>query len=197
MENQILKINTGVPSPFKMAIFDILKIVQEHDPSLKTPCVSFEFIDPKVNPIWLASTMFSTMFKNGGVGLSANQVGHPWRVFVMGIDDNNKQVFFNPTIVSRSDDNEDAVEGCLSFPHLYLSVNRPKSVTIRYQHVNGEFREETYTGTTARIICHEMDHLDGITMADKVSRMSLYIARNKQKLSKKIESRRGHKNVRK
>lgn len=159
---------------------EIYKLVKETDPILREPTVDFDFDNPPMDALYLASSLFETMFENRGIGLSANQVGLPYRVFVVGFEKENKQVFFNPRIIETSLEKTVLDEGCLSFPHLYLKVNRPASVTVEYQHVSGERKKDTFHGLTARVILHEYDHMEGKTMLDNVGKTAIMMAREKR-----------------
>src|SRR5262245_28920215 len=106
MENKILTINTEsvLKQPTIAAkLFEIYNLVKENDPILKQVAKPFDFANPPVSPIYLSHSLFETMFKNKGIGLAAPQVGIPYRVFVMGGDKDNKQVFFNPMIIEFSE----------------------------------------------------------------------------------------------
>lgn len=185
--DQIIKINTGEKATVIQPM-TLLSLVSETNSFLNTPCLPFDFANVPMNPVELANSLFTTMFKNKGIGLTANQVGLAWAVFVVGSDDKNKQVFFNPHIIEVSPEEELADEGCLSFPHLYFKVKRPRWVKLGFQHVNGEQREHTFMGITARIILHEMDHILGKTMVQAVGKTTLAMAKEKRrKLLKKME----------
>lgn len=160
---------------------EIYKLVKETDPILRQPTVDFDFSNPQMDAAYLASSLFETMFENKGIGLSANQIGLPYRVFVVGFEKENKQVFFNPRIVEASLEQVVLDEGCLSFPQLYLKVKRPSWVTVEYQHVNGEQKRDTFHGLTARVILHEYDHMEGKTMLDNVGKTAIMMAREKRK----------------
>ena len=92
IENGMIKINTVAQT---IRPYEIYKLVSSNDPILKHVCKPFDFSDPPENPVHLASSMFETMFENKGLGLSAPQIGKPYRVFVIGYDNSNKQVFFH------------------------------------------------------------------------------------------------------
>tara|TARA_B100001113_G_scaffold317948_1_gene285665 strand:- start:263 stop:823 length:561 start_codon:yes stop_codon:yes gene_type:complete len=148
------------------------------DPSLtKVPSeVDIEKEDLKQ----LKKDLIESMVFYGGVGLSANQVGIDKKFFVMGSTLTEKdeekvfeKSFFNPVIISVSDDKESQKEGCLSFPGLWLMVNRPSSCTIKYINSDKEEIVETYEGVSARVILHEYDHMLGANFTQRVSRLKL------------------------
>lgn len=146
----------------------ILPLIAEDDPFLKQTCEKYDFDNKFISPITLAQSLILSMKAYGGVGLSAIQVGYPLRVFVVGYEDQN-QVFFNPEIVSTSVEKTKMKEGCISYPFCYALVERPEKIRIRFQNEKAEWQEKDFSGYTARIIQHEYDHLDGITLPDKVS----------------------------
>lgn len=182
--NQMITIDTS----YGIRKHEIYNLVPKTHPLLREPTVDFDFVNPPVDPLYLAASLFGTMFANRGIGLSANQVGLPYRVFVVGFENQNKQVFFNPRIVAVSDEIVSLDEGCLSFPCMYLKVKRPSWVTLSYQHVSGEQKEDTFHGLTARVVLHEYDHMEGKTMLDKVGKTSIMLAKEKsQKLLRQMK----------
>lgn len=136
-----------------------MKLIPETSPVLLKPCVDFDFNNPPFDPKEFADNLYEVMVKNDGLGLSANQVGHSYRVFAMRTTE--PVVLFNPKIVDVSEKMVVMKEGCLSFPLLYLNVKRPDYVRIRYQDHTGEMKTEVYIGMTARVALHEYDHLEG------------------------------------
>jgi peptide deformylase len=109
------------------------------------------------------------MLHHNGIGLAANQVGLPYRVFV--IKSNPILACFNPKIVSITGEEVDLEEGCLTFPNYYVKIRRPKMIRVRYTYPNGNTVTEIYDGITARIFQHELDHLNGVLFT---SRATLY-----------------------
>ena len=138
----------------------------------------------------LSKVMYDSMVKYGGLGLSANQVGLPYRMFVMGGHpeiENLKMTCFNPIIISSSVEEEVMKEGCLSFPFLFLSINRPKWCHVKYTDQHGKEIEETLHGMPARIFQHENEHMNGYVFTDLVSKFKLKRAEEvKLKLLKKF-----------
>jgi peptide deformylase len=117
--------------------------------------------------------MFELMYEHRGVGLAANQVDLPYRLFILNIEDeaegrDKELVFINPVITQRKGMVEQE-EGCLSFPEIYAPVRRPEKVTVTAYNLTGE--EVTYNadGLLARAVQHESDHLDGVLFVDHVS----------------------------
>ena len=101
------------------------------------------------------------MYDHNAIGISANQVGVPYRVFALRAYPENF-VCFNPKMVMPSDQEVLLEEGCLSFPNLFVKVKRPQHCRVRFTMPNGDTRTDTFTGITARAFQHELDHLDGI-----------------------------------
>lgn len=149
-----------------MSILPIIKGESE----LRVPCDPFEFSPEQgMKPSQLAVDLTETMIAEGGVGLSAPQLGIMKRVFV--IKTNPIVAFFNPVVVNFSSQEDFQKEGCLSFPGLFVKIKRPKSVRVRFQRPDGAFDTMQFNGLTARIIQHEIDHLDGIIFYDRAHPM--------------------------
>ncbi len=116
----------------------------------------------------LVEDMFETMYHADGVGLAAPQIGVLKRVIVIDIEV-LKRAMINPEIISSNDkDFQDGPEGCLSVPGVEDIVRRPNTLVVRYMNLDGEIIEEEARDLYARVICHEVDHLDGILFTDKI-----------------------------
>ncbi len=115
----------------------------------------------------LADDMIETMIGANGVGLACPQIGQSRRMFVAMADDDVKRVFINPQIVRTSSDSVPYEEGCLSVPQTYEEIMRPSKVTVQAQDLNGRHFTLDADGLLARIIQHEIDHLDGIVFIDR------------------------------
>lgn len=116
----------------------------------------------------LVEDMFETMYDADGVGLAAPQIGVLKRVIVIDIDV-LKRVMINPEIIEQSDtEMQDGPEGCLSVPGVEDVVRRPNVLRVRYMDLEGNIVEEIAKDLYARVICHEVDHLNGILFTDKV-----------------------------
>ena len=133
----------------------------------------------------LSKKMYNSMVKYGGIGLSCNQVGLPFRMFVMGghpqIEDGKVRNCFNPLINDVSPETVLMKEGCLSYPFLFLSIKRPKWVNVQYTDENGETVEEYLHGMSARIFQHENEHMNGYIFTDLVGKLKLDRAKKAQK----------------
>jgi peptide deformylase len=146
-----------------------MQLVDRNDPILTTPCQPFDFKDPPFNPIEFAYNIIKFMYDNNGIGLAANQVGVPFRVFAMRGQPENF-VCYNPKIIQPSEMQIELEEGCLTYPGLLVKVTRPQHVRVRFTTPNGETITRQFTGITARVFQHELGHLDGETFYNKANR---------------------------
>ena len=140
----------------------------------------------------LSDAMFESMSKYGGIGLSANQVGLPFNMFVIGghpsIEKGLKMTCFNPMIVSASEETVRMKEGCLTFPFIFLDIERPRKVVVKYTDNKGDLQEAHLDGMMSRIFQHEYDHMLGRNFTEKVSKFKLKRAMDKRdKMLKKVE----------
>lgn len=164
----------------------IRELVPCTDPILKQPLEKFDFTNPPVDPIELAHDLAETMIANNGLGLSANQMGLPYRAFAMKAE--KIIVCFNPIIVDMSTETVTLEEGCLSFPLLFVKVKRPKKIKVRYTEPNGNVVTKVFDGMTARVFQHELSHLNGLTFMQEASRIHIEQAKNKlKKLQRKTK----------
>lgn len=147
-----------------------LELVTGDQPILRTECQPFDFANPVRPPVELAESMGVVLLFKGGLGLSANQVGLATRVMVLA-GRGGYFALFNPRVVSSSDETTVLDEGCLSFPDYFVRVKRPTYVRVRYQDETGETKTETFTGLTARVVQHELDHLDGVVFFERASKI--------------------------
>ena len=142
----------------------------------------------------LTEDMFKAMHRYGGIGLSANQVGLPFNMFVIGdnlnINNGLKMSCFNPMIVSASKETILMKEGCLTYPFLFLSILRPRKVVVKYEDENGDLKEGHLDGMMSRIWQHEYDHMLGRNFTEHASKMKLTMARKKALKQLKIAQRR-------
>jgi len=116
--------------------------------------------------------MADTLYEAPAVGLAANQVGVPDRIFVFDVGD-GLQVCINPRITFPDDEmteGEENLEGCLSLPGIDLPVQRHVRLKLEYQDEKGEARSLEAEGLLARVIQHEADHLDGFVILDRADR---------------------------
>lgn len=117
----------------------------------------------------LVSEMVEAMRAYDGVGLAAPQIGRPLRLFVIEVG-GRVSVFFNPRIVSSSEETCVSEEGCLSVPGQYFMIQRPRSVTMEYEDIDGRKCRMDAEGFLATVLQHEFDHLDGILVIDRFTK---------------------------
>ena len=162
----------------------VYTLIDNADPILKEKTEAFNFNDPQVPPEQLATNLAETMMLESGIGLAAPQVGMNLSVFVIGDPTNKESIIamFNPKIVDTFGEMVYYVEGCLSFPGLYVKIKRPSGIRIRFTDMNGETTTTKYSGMTARSIQHEYDHLDGILFQRRANRIHLEKARKDYKM---------------
>ena len=160
-----------------------LDLLSEDHPVLHQEPLAWIFDPPQADPKLMYDIMLENMVYHYGLGLSANQIGMPVKVFAMRTDESdNAIVCFNPEIVEESKEMVTMEEGCLSYPLLFLKKRRPENLIVKYQNVDGEFIDSKFEGLAARIFHHEMDHMKGNTFLDGVSKILLQSARKKQKI---------------
>ena len=115
----------------------------------------------------LVEDLFETGWKAPGLGLAAPQIGANLRLATIdlsvGKDPDAKIVLANPEIIQRSGKTS-LEEGCLSFPGLFTTIERPTVLTVRAQDIDGSWRELEADGLLAQAVCHELDHLDGVLL---------------------------------
>lgn len=167
-------------------VFEPYDLVEYNHPMLHTKLEQFDFANPPIDPIVLANRLIVTMNANSGLGLSANQCGLPYRVFVLRSEP--VTVCFNPKILYFSNDIISLEEGCLSFPFLYLKIKRPNWIRARYTTALGETRADRFIGMTSRVFQHEYDHLEGINYQNRANRAHIDRAKRAQiKIQKRIK----------
>ena len=137
------------------------------DPILRMRAREVEQFDDGLRE--LADDMLETLRAAHGVGLAANQVGVLKRLFVWEHGDRNG-AFVNPEVVETSEELETIDEGCLSFPGMFYPLDRPLRARVRGADVHGEPIEQVGEGMMARILLHELDHLNGILFIDHLAR---------------------------
>ena len=167
----------------------IYKLLPPNDERVLSSIVPFDIEEFKKNEKDLTITdfcnnMFETMKNYGGIGLSANQVGKPYRMFVMGdnlnIEKGRKWVCINPEITDMSKETIRYKEGCLTFPFLFLDIERPQKIKVKYQNEQLETVEEEFDGIVSRCYQHELDHMYGKVFTELVSKLKLDMAIKKR-----------------
>ena len=165
-----------------------LALLEEDNPQLLEVSEEWDFrIDG--SPEELVRAMSKFMSDNGGVGLAAPQLGIKKRIFIMG-NFTKLVACINPKIVSLSEERKNDLEGCLSFPDLFMKVKRPSSAVVQYNTVSGELVERELTGFECRVFLHEYDHLIGVTFDQRVGNLSFKMAKDKRKKELKKLSRK-------
>ncbi|TWT46473.1 peptide deformylase [Botrimarina hoheduenensis] len=147
-----------------------LQIIQYPHPTLRHVSQPLKKVDRQVRD-W-AAEMIELMYEHEGIGLAANQVDLPYRMFVINVEgDPDKpeleRVFINP-VISRGKGLSEMSEGCLSLPDVRGPVTRNTTIRVQAYDLAGNEIDEVVDGMLARVILHETDHLDGILFTDKV-----------------------------
>lgn len=172
-----------------------MEIVLFPDPVLKEKTASVKTFDAELAKI--SQAMLETMYNHHGIGLAAPQVGLKLRLFVMDVQESKDEeetedsadpsdgqdpepidqeplkpyapkIIVNPVILKGEGENM-VEEGCLSIPGVKIEVTRPATIEVRYQNLAGEFQQESLTGLHATCFQHELDHLNGVLMWDRIS----------------------------
>lgn len=135
------------------------------DEQLRKPCEPIDQITDEL--VVLLEDMYETMVAHDGVGIAAPQIGKNIQVAVVEVEENDRFELINPHIIDRKGKDID-IEGCLSMPHVFGTVERAEEITVRYFDRDGDEIEVTAFGYLARAIQHEIDHLHGVLFTDKV-----------------------------
>ena len=143
------------------------------DPVLKTRAAPVESFDGSL--AHLTEEMLATMREHEGVGLAANQVGRLKRILVAAVEE-EEYVIVNPIIEEASDTTGKELEGCLSIPGIQVEVERPTAITVSGKDVSGAPIRLEASELLARILQHEIDHLDGVLILDRTDRDSRKVA---------------------
>ncbi len=147
-----------------------LEIVPYPHPTLRHKSKPIRRVDAELRKI--VGEMFELMYEAKGIGLAANKVDLPIRLFIVNLTSDPKEgeemVFINP-VVSKQKGSEEREEGCLSLPGLYAQVMRPKTIHLSAYNLAGEAIEGDLDEMMARVVQHENDHLDGIMFTDRLS----------------------------
>ena len=159
-----------------------MKLVEENNPILKTICDPFDFENPLMDPHKLEEELQKIRIAGNGVGLAAPQVGINTRVLVLGTTSEFQMSYFNPIIAAVGAAEEYFIEGCLSYPGLFVKIKRPKDIAIVWWDADGEQHDMKYNQMVSRILQHEIDHLIGITFLERANRYHLEKARKELKI---------------
>lgn len=147
-----------------------MQIVQFGHPVLRWKAKPVQSIDAELRKV--VAEMFELMYSAKGIGLAANQVAVPWRLFVVNVtgdpaEKDEEIVFLNPRIRRRKGA-ATGEEGCLSLPGLYANVERSEEIVVEAFDLEGEGFEMDLDDLPARVVQHESDHLDGILFVDRL-----------------------------
>jgi len=160
-----------------------LRVIKYGNPILRMKADRIEKIDDSIRE--LVDDMILTMQWEAGIGLSAPQVAQSIALLVVDhsliYEDGVPTAYINPEILA-SEGETVMEEGCLSIPDIREEVKRPEIITIRYQNVEGDIKEERLDGLLARVLQHEIDHLKGVLFVDKISPLK------KQLLKKELKT---------
>ena len=142
-----------------------MRILHHPDPALR---VVASTVDPRNDPgiRSLVADMAREMYDAPGIGLAATQIGVPLRVVVYDLEE-DLTVICNPVLSDPSVETEEDEEGCLSLPGLAVPVTRSVEITCDYIDLDGTAHQVRAEGLFARMLQHEVDHLDGILMIDR------------------------------
>ena len=177
------------PSHYLLAMA-IRPLVILPDPVLRTVSSPVERFDGELKK--LSDDMLATMYDAPGIGLAGIQIGVPLRIVVIDLakegEDPTPHVFLNPEVVASGDDINIHEEGCLSIPDYYAEVERPKTVTVRYQDLTGTPHVLEADDLMATCLQHEIDHLNGVLFIDHLSKLKRdMVVRKFKKLARERE----------
>ena len=172
-----------------MAVLEILKFPH---PLLKKPCKDVEKIDDEIK--MLIKDMAETMYAANGIGLAACQIGVPQKIIVLDVSPMDPQhdlfAIINPEIITGEGE-IDHEEGCLSVPDCFEKVKRKEKVHVRGLSSDGRTIELGAEGILALALQHEIDHLNGVLILDKISGLKRELYRRKLKKKKEKEEEEG------
>jgi peptide deformylase len=160
-----------------------LRVIKYGNPILRMKARKVDKIDHWIRN--LADDMILTMQIDGGIGLAAPQVAESLALLVVDhsliFEDGEPTAYINPGIVAAEGESV-LEEGCLSIPDIREEVKRSEIITLRYQNIDGESKEAKFDGLLARVLQHEIDHLNGVLFVDRIS------ALKKQLLKKELKA---------
>ena len=172
----------------------MISILQYPHKTLNEVSTQFDFENDKIDGYddieKFENDMINLMINARGLGLAANQIGITKRFFAFGHESFDKiqkpAIIWNPSIVRESEEKTLDEEGCLSFLGVFVKIERPKKVTVRWQNKNGETLMQHLDNMESKCFQHEFDHLNGITFNTKVSKLRWDMA--VKKLEKKVNA---------
>lgn len=147
---------------------------------LRQESTPFDFENSPCDADDLANGIYDYVKTEEAFGVSGVQLSFPYRVFGVYIESNKFAVMFNPKLLLANEANKvNETEGCLSFPNLFLNINRPKDVCVNYQDTTGKLNTIELKDYYARGFLHELDHLNGVVFIDYVGKLALKMVRKK------------------
>lgn len=164
-----------------------MKLIYHPNEFLERKVQPVDLDNPSFDPKQIKEQMIDCMLTNSGIGLSANQIGLDAQVFVFGDSKENSTICINPTILQYTKETTVDVEGCLSFPNIFVKIKRPKEILAEWYDENLEKQTVKIEGYSAKCFLHEWDHLQGVTFKDRVSKIKWNMAAKKaRKLEKHL-----------
>jgi len=176
---------------------EVLPVTYYGDPKLEQPSHKIEAINETIRE--LARNMLLTMYENNGIGLAGPQVGKNLRIVTIDIPSDNSAlnspgeqlllprmplVLINPVVSPVTAETDVVEEGCLSFPEIYGNVERPVTVMLQTELLDGEKIQVPCGGLLGRCLQHEVDHLDGVIFVKRMDEQSRKAVDRKLKLLK-------------
>jgi peptide deformylase len=148
----------------------LLEIYKYPNNILRSVAQDVQSITPEIRE--KAEDMVHTMLESKGAGLAGPQVGYSWRIVAVNLSaalgpQGSPIIMINPKITTASSKTEIGREGCLSLPKEFYQVERHSAISVQYRDLDGKVKSMMANGYLARIIQHELDHLDGILIIDK------------------------------
>jgi peptide deformylase len=170
----------------------MIALIPEDDPYLLQPPNEFMwFEDEPDKAVDLQKKLIDNMLYYDGVGLSANQLGLPYRVFVM-LHEGQPLTVFNPRVIQKSSDEVYMMEGCLSYPGLFIKVKRSKSIHVQYYDVERYQQQALFSDLSCRIFLHEFDHMQGRKFYEGASQLHIRDGKKKRYINlRKIKKNHG------
>ncbi|MDZ7318131.1 MAG: peptide deformylase [candidate division KSB1 bacterium] len=160
-----------------------MRIIKYGNPILRMKARRVEKIDARIQK--LVDDMILTMKEDGGIGLAAPQVAESVALLVVDhsliTEDGKPEAYINPQILSAEGESL-MEEGCLSIPEIRADVKRPEKITLSFQSIDGASHEQQFEGLLARVLQHEIDHLNGVLFVDRIG------ALKKQMLKKELKA---------
>ena len=158
-----------------------MKLIKYPNEMLAREVKDVDLKNPGFDPVELKAEMVKFMIDNNGIGLAANQIGLDAKVFVMGDSVENSTICINPTVLQYTEETQNDIEGCLSFPNVYVKIKRPTEILAEWYNENLEKQTVKIDGYSAKCYLHELDHVLGITMKDRASKLKWNMATKKAK----------------